>query len=287
MSVAAIPSPASRQKRLYEGQDVDLGYEPGAFDTTRQHKRSRLQRSPSATGRCGLLYSVTDQQGHGSHQTAVAALQALFPGMDDKVVQDVLVECGNSIDAAIKRLTDLRLSTEDATVAAATAAASAELGQQGAGSSTQGQQASPQAGSSGTAATNPGEPQTAEQWIEYLVSEMLASKDMTDARTRAAHVLQHFERFVKQRHKDESDVKIAELMKENTIFKRAVQIQAQRMQAKTSTDADEVHQLRATLSQYQEQCRKLEMHNYSLAMHLQQATSSSGMGSHPRNPDVY
>ncbi len=42
-----------------------------------------------------------------------------------QVVQEVLLECG-SIDAAIKRLTDLKLSSDDATVAAAVAVAGGE-----------------------------------------------------------------------------------------------------------------------------------------------------------------
>lgn len=148
----------------------------------------------------------------------------------------MLYECGNSIDAAIKRLTDLKLSTEDATVAAATAAASADEGGEADARS-----CSPWpwpalgmlqasvlrrsvmvlccAGQTGTPGTrtppvqeapqgpvptsSPGEPQTGEQWCDYLVSQMLPAKDMGDARTRAAHVLQNFERFIKQRQKEE------------------------------------------------------------------------------------
>jgi hypothetical protein len=86
----------------------------------------------------------------------------------------------------------------------------------------------------------------------------------------------------------QGDAKIAELLKENAIFKRAVQIQASRMQAKNGLE-EEVASLRNALSQYQEQCRRLELHNYSLAMHLQQATSSSTTGGHFSHhpPDVF
>lgn len=39
--------------------------------------------------------------------------------------------------------------------------------------------------------------------MEFLVSEMARCRDMGDARVRSAGVLQHFERFVKVRSKDE------------------------------------------------------------------------------------
>jgi hypothetical protein len=191
-------------------------------------------------------------------------------------------------------------------------------------------------------APQPGEPQTAEQWIDVLVAEMLAARDMGDARARAASVLQHFERFVKQRHKNEvserndcscpsafaagapqqpavgplccrlgmaschatrslphallapytlqgSDARVAELVKENAIYKRAVQIQAGRMQAKAALE-EEVTALRGAVAQYQERCTRLEMHAYSLALHLQQATAAGGgPASHlgPNPPDVF
>ena len=49
----------------------------------------------------------------------------------------------------------------------------------------------------------PAGPQTGDQWIDYLVSEMAGARDMQDARVRGASVLQHFEKFVKARSKDE------------------------------------------------------------------------------------
>ncbi len=41
------------------------------------------------------------------------------------------------------------------------------------------------------------------------------------------------------------------------------------------------------VTQYQGQMRKLEVHNYSLALHLQQATNSADSVPFPRNPDVF
>jgi hypothetical protein len=57
--------------------------------------------------------------------------------------------------------------------------------------------------SSNTPSEEPAGPQSAEQWVEFLVAEMAKCRDMADARVRSAGVLQHFERFVKARNKDE------------------------------------------------------------------------------------
>lgn len=48
----------------------------------------------------------------------------------------------------------------------------------------------------GADAGTSGGPATAEQWVEVLVGEMSAARDLTDARTRAAGFLRQFEAFV-------------------------------------------------------------------------------------------
>jgi hypothetical protein len=53
------------------------------------------------------------------------------------------------------------------------------------------------------AAAVPAGPQTAEQWVDALVQEMAAAKDMEDARARAGKLLQAFEQFVTARNKAE------------------------------------------------------------------------------------
>lgn len=77
-----------------------------------------------------------------------------------------------------------------------------------------------------------------------------------------------------------------ELQKENHILKRAVQIQNSKLQEKQQQD-QEVEQLRMMLGQYQEQIRTLQMNNYSLALHLQQATNDAALASGNRPPDVF
>jgi hypothetical protein len=84
----------------------------------------------------------------------------------------------------------------------------------------------------------------------------------------------------------QSDARVAELVRENQIFKRAVQIQNSKLQAAKATHEEELAHMRGMLGQYQEKMKQLELANYSLAMHLQQATASSSMPHH-RPPDVY
>lgn len=109
----------------------------------------------------------------------------------------MLAECGQDIDAAIRRLTELKLSTE-------------QQQQQAAASQQQQQQQAAANGTSDTAhlpdggqQAAPAGPQTAEQWVDALVQEMAAAKDFADARTRAGKTLQAFEQFVTSRNKEQ------------------------------------------------------------------------------------
>ncbi|KAJ9509175.1 hypothetical protein QJQ45_001665 [Haematococcus lacustris] len=271
--LSTLPSPLARSKRYLDEADCPASVDSFALASVQLSKRVRLQRSPAA-GRCGLPYVSEPSAAYA----AFTSLRALFPDMDDKVqkhelrtVSSVLVECGNDIDAAIKRLTGLRLSTEDATVAAATAAASTEDSHGPASSSQQAAPVqTPQQQQPGIATL-----QTGEQWVEYMIAEMSAALGMEDAKQRAAAVLQNFERFMRTQNKEqEVKDKLAAALNENFILKKAVLLQNKKLAEKTSQDSSEVEQLRHALSQYQEQLRKLEMHNYSLTLHLQQATNS-------------
>ena len=79
---------------------------------------------------------------------------------------------------------------------------------------------------------------------------------------------------------------LAELQHNNGILKRAVAIQNNRIQDLLAKET-ESQQLKQALVQLQEKCHGLEMNNYSLAMHLKQATDSSYSQQGQRRPDVY
>lgn len=80
---------------------------------------------------------------------------------------------------------------------------------------------------------------------------------------------------------------LAELQHNNGILKRAVAIQNNRIQDLLAKES-ESQQLKQALAQLQEKCHGLEMNNYSLAMHLKQATDSSSHSQQGQwHPDVY
>lgn len=125
---------------------------------------------------------------------------------------------------------------------------------------------------------------SANDWVEIVVGEMSKSVDMDDARKRAANLLEKFEQDVLQASGVERE-RVRQLLEENTILKRAVTIQNQRIAEAAEKDR-EINHLRQTLSQCQEQLHKAEMNQYALAMHLRQATGE-GTLDHTRFPDVY
>jgi len=114
-----------------------------------------------------------------------------------QAVESVLAECGQDIDAAIRRLTELKLSTEQAAAAGAVPRAEEPAQQDASHAASDRQQPEPCSSSNSAAAG----PQTAEQWVDAFVQEMAGAKDFSDARCRAAKMLQAFEQFVTTRSK--------------------------------------------------------------------------------------
>ncbi|GFR45741.1 hypothetical protein Agub_g7157 [Astrephomene gubernaculifera] len=303
MSVLSVPSPVLAKRHFDEGEAGE------GCDRQLGGKRSRQHYSPAAA-RCvqfaaGGLHAVAP--------TTLSALLALFPGMDERTVSNVLSECGNNIDAAIRRLGELRLSaageaasTQPAPTGAAPTHHTADAGAPGTPQAATGIPTPAALDPESNAAGSSGGPATAEQWVEVLVAEMSAASDMTDARNRAAGFLRQFEafvaRFVRQQQQQQaassaadpsaasaSDASLAaraaKLAEENAVLKKAVQIQHRQLQERAGQDG-EVAQLKALLAQYQEQVRTLQVNNYSLTLHLQKATNSGFVNS-PRNPDVF
>lgn len=269
MSVAA-QTHFSRPKRAFE-EEAREHNSPASHGGL---KRVRVQRSPSA-GRC--INFLSEHQLHAS-QSSLSVLHSLFPDMEEQTLLSVLNDCGDNIDAAIKRLGQLRLVAEDA----GTAGAGRGLDEAGTSRVEDETAASPR----------PSGPQTPDEWVDVLVQEMAAAKDVADARGRAAQVLGAFNKFATEQsaladpEKSAILSKLQELQKENHILKRAVQIQNSKLQEKQQHD-QEVEQLRMMLGQYQEQVRTLQMNNYSLALHLQQATNGAAVASGNRPPDVF
>eukprot|EP00897_Mesotaenium_endlicherianum_P009834 jgi/Mesen1/887/ME000115S00010 len=260
--------------------------------------------------------------GAGSSTTvgqALVALRAAFPDMDAQVLQEVFEKCGNNIDAAIRSLNELRLSTADSRSGdylrhkenstslvsyQETASPSAEE----AGGSSPGT-----AGVPGN--VGPGVQHAAEggrvqeddkvrgpdgmEWVELLVQEMMTCVDVSEARSKAARILEAFEKVALERglpaagiveslQKENAGLRdhVTALAKDNHILKRAVAIQHERGQQESDTRAREVQELRALLAQYQDQLRTLEVNNYALNLHLKMAQESSSMPSR-FHPDVF
>ncbi|KAF5835697.1 hypothetical protein DUNSADRAFT_6976 [Dunaliella salina] len=303
------PAVSLSLKRPFEEDSVSPHHQQQHLHLASAVKRAR-RAHPAANSR-----SATSAYAHpapAAAAPALAVLLAYFPGMDEKTVTGALLDCGNNIDAAIQRLTGLHLHSDDATVAAATASLArtpqdpspqAPLPNQHNGHASHAGPSSqrplhPQSPSASPAAADddgagcgafqeePAGPQSAEQWVEFLVSEMAKCRDMGDARVRAAGVLQHFERFVKARSKEEARSKLLDTQRENTILKKAVQIQNSKLNEKAGQD-QELQQLRQIISQYQEQVHSLELQKYSLSLHLQKAAGGGTLGSSHHNPDVF
>lgn len=294
MSVVAH-SPFTGNKRLFE-EDA----KSDSFDRHPSNKRGRFFGSPAGCRRASPTHSpqAACQTDQPFHPNTLAALRALFPGMDEQAVTAVLAECGNDIDAAIRRLTQLKIETTDppnATGAAPSPPPQATPDrQQQPGSSGM------QSEGYGAAGAAPAGPQTADDWVEALVVEMAAAKDIPDAKLRATKVLHAFEQFMSKRMKKDAGAdlggaststsglqpRLEEVLRENAILKRAVQIQNARMQ-EAGQKEEELAGLRQMVAQYQERLRSLELSNYSLALHLQKATDAAAPPPNHRRPDVF
>mmetsp|Transcript_37369 Transcript_37369/g.66917 ORF Transcript_37369/g.66917 Transcript_37369/m.66917 type:complete len:273 (-) Transcript_37369:22-840(-) len=266
-------SPICGSKRFFEHGSP----EPHHFEAPSSTNNSFAKRVRRARGSSFGLPSVLQQ------------LIELFPEMEKEVICSVLFECGDNIDAAIKRLGELRLNGgKDAEVKQnGNYVAEVQVSVKATGE--RADEPSVEKADAGLPAE--GDVRSADEWINIVVSEMAAATDMDDARVRAAKVLQTFEHqvqkttneAVKSEHATLS-AQVTELLRDNGILKRAVQIQNSRMQELAEKD-EQMVRLQQTLQQYQEKCRVLELNNYSLSLHLRQAESSP-MPQH-RHPDVF
>ncbi|VAI55953.1 unnamed protein product [Triticum turgidum subsp. durum] len=125
------------------------------------------------------------------------------------------------------------------------------------------------------------------EWVELFVREMMSASDINDARARASRALEVIEKSIMERtgaeavqnlHKENTMLKeqLAIALRENAVLKRGVAIQHER-QKEFDDKTQEVHNLKQLILQYQEQLKTLEINNYALRMHLQQAQQNSSM----------
>lgn len=281
MSVTA-QSPYCGTKRLFDrSESAELG---SISPSKASGKRSRFVGSPLS--RCS---PVTDHQAYAVGATTIAALKALFPTMEEQTIANVLEECGSNIDLAIKRLGELKLSsrTDDEEHTIDNVNSNGSAGEP-----------------STSGAARPGEstlPTTAEEWVEVVVQQMSQAKDIADAKQRAVQILAAFEKRISQlagnkvggasnnalvAENQALHAQIQELLKDNSILKRAIGIYNHRLQELAGKEA-ELQQTKHLLAQYQEKLHNLEVSNYSLALHLKQATDAQDSLRGQRNPDVF
>lgn len=278
MSVAAS-SPFCGSKRYLESDQ-----EAENFANFASGKRSRFVNSP-AGGRCTPL---CERQSYVVSASTLAALRGLFPEMDEETVSNVLRECGDDIDTAIRRLNDLKLIGATSTqpeMQAHNAVDAANCGDGARAAEQQGQQQP--VGPVGVDLS---------PWVETVLQQMAEATNMDEARHRASSVVHALvgavvESLGAKKHGDDEVEQLraqaAELAKDNHILKRAVAIQNGRLQELAAKDG-ELAGMRQLCAQYQEKLHALELSNYSLALHLKQATSSADAQAHcHRHPDVF
>uniref|UniRef100_A0A7C9EQL2 CUE domain-containing protein n=1 Tax=Opuntia streptacantha TaxID=393608 RepID=A0A7C9EQL2_OPUST len=232
-----------------------------------------------------------------SRSAFVDKLREVFPLMDQQLIEQALEECGDDIDAAIRRLHELCLgSLEDNSGSLNNVETHAEQGglaadKQATANPQDSLNAPPQD------SLNPNAlPADGNEWVELFVREMMSASSVDDARARAARVLEVLEKSIRahagaeaaeniQKENMMLKEQIQALMRENAILKRGVQIQHER-QKEYDDKSREVQQLKQLVSQYHEQLRTLEVTNYTLTMHLKQAQQNSSMPGR-FHPDVF
>eukprot|EP00890_Picochlorum_soloecismus_P003146 jgi/Picsp_1/3832/NSC_01344-R1_cue domain containing protein len=271
-------------KTLSECQRTPLG-EYNTFNSNKfgnAQKRSRFEEDVDCVRQSahGFLRS-----GNSYSPTVLVALKALFPSMSDETIAGVLDQYGEDIDAAIKRLNELQLSApgpsksheqlmkRESLLNGGSALVEKQTIDEAAKVSVKSEEMGPR-----------GREKTAEEWVDLLVHQMSVAKNMDDAKGKATELLGEFEGAVLSHSKPHD--KIQELERENALLKRAVGIQNARlheMNAKYGGTED----IASAFEALKEKCQNLEMQNYSLQLHLKQATSTDDTMVSRSNPDVY
>ncbi|KAL6223859.1 hypothetical protein ACLB2K_002716 [Fragaria x ananassa] len=211
-------------------------------------------------------------------------LTAVFPDMDNQLLEKALEECGDDLDSAIRSLNELRLSSAANKASVAASEANGQTQAQGA------------VAANGESSGQNNLPSQGADWVELFVREMMSASNMEDAKARASRVLEVLEKSICSRASTEAaqsfhqenmmlNEQMEALIQENTILKRAVSTQHER-QKECEDRGQELQHLKQLVARYQEQLRTLEVNNYALTMHLKQAQQSSSIPGQ-FHPDVF
>ncbi|KAF7083859.1 hypothetical protein CFC21_087600 [Triticum aestivum] len=241
---------------------------------------------PSKRARCSPARAFDDAAAAHRREALLHHLRSLFPHMDPQLLERALEASGDDLDFAIRSLNDLRLESAEAIFSAA-------VGEPENGLSTALKLTAEGNGQLDAISGNP--PATdncqtnhhSSEWVELFVREMMSASDINDARARASRALEVIEKSIMERtgaeavqnlHKENTMLKeqLAIALRENAVLKRGVAIQHER-QKEFDDKTQEVHNLKQLILQYQEQLKTLEINNYALRMHLQQAQQNSSM----------
>ncbi|KAL3500517.1 hypothetical protein ACH5RR_039610 [Cinchona calisaya] len=196
---------------------------------------------------------------------------AAFPDMDSHLIEKTMEECGNceDFDSVIEKLNELCLGyhaniNSETTTLEDASTPSNNLRVDGA------------------------------EWVEFLVNEMMNSTSVDDAKSCARKVLENLESSIRAEAAENLDKekiilkeRTERLTNENVILKRAVAIQHKRQKENYNARNQEVEELKQLVAEYQQRLTSLEMNNYALRMHLQQADHQGNSIPNRFRPDVF
>uniref|UniRef100_A0ACD5V633 Uncharacterized protein n=2 Tax=Avena sativa TaxID=4498 RepID=A0ACD5V633_AVESA len=243
----------------------------------------------SKRARCSPTRAFDDAAAAHRREALLQHLRVLFPHMDPQLLERALEASGDDLDSAIRSLNDLRLESAEAILSSAVCesenglSTALKLSAEGVVSNGHLDVISGNPPATDNCQTN----HHSSEWVELFVREMTSASDINDARARASRALEVFEKSIMERtgaeavqnlHKENAMLKeqLAIVLRENAVLKRGVAIQHER-QKEYDDKTHEVHNLKQLVLQYQEQIKTLEINNYALRVHLQQAQQNSSM----------
>ncbi|KAK8914301.1 hypothetical protein KSP39_PZI024167 [Platanthera zijinensis] len=219
----------------------------------------------------------------GNNTELLNHLRSLFPTMEQQYLERALEASDNDLNSAIRSLTDLCLESS-ANRANGGVQENGKVFSEACDSASEEESA------------NLNIPKDGSEWVDLFVKEMMDASNMEEARARACRALEGLEKSIIARVNSEPThnfnkecmvlkEQVETILRENTILKSAVVIQHERQKHLEMKNQELLH-LKQLVSQYQEQLSKLEVNNYTLAMHLKQAGGGSSIPGR-FHPDIF